>query len=171
MSAHTQVINAGPGDDPPWLATQFVPGPPLDEALARLGGPLPEETVWRLAAGLVEALRTVHASGMTHSDLKPQNVLLAPDGPRLVDFGISRALDGTIGTPHDTQVPVGTGGFTSSEQAAGQEALAAYLPDDSTEGYRAYGIMVLTLADGQVATITGFPDPQLFPVFGLPATP
>lgn len=55
--------------------------------------------------------------------------------------------------------------------ANGHPALAAYLPDDSTEGCRGYGIMVLTLTDGQVATITGFPDPCLFPVFGLPATP
>jgi RNA polymerase sigma-70 factor (ECF subfamily) len=56
-------------------------------------------------------------------------------------------------------------------RANGQPALAAYLPDNSTEGCRGYGIMVLTLADDQVATITGFPDPCLFPVFGLPATP
>ena len=56
-------------------------------------------------------------------------------------------------------------------RANGHPALAAYLPDDSTEGCRGYGIMVVTLADDQVATITGFPDPQLFPVFGLPVIP
>ena len=86
------VVAAGPGDDPPWLATVFVPGPSLAEVIAQ-AGPLPEPAVWRLAGGLIEALQAVHACGLVHRDLKPANVLLAADGPRLIDFGISRALE------------------------------------------------------------------------------
>ncbi len=88
------VVAAGPGDDPPWLATAFVPGPSLTEVVAE-AGPLPDAAVWRLAGGLIEALEAVHALGLVHRDLKPSNVLLAVDGPRVIDFGISRALDAT----------------------------------------------------------------------------
>ena len=110
------VVAAGPGDDPPWLATVFVPGPSLAEVIAQ-AGPLPEPAVWRLAGGLIEALQAVHAGGLVHRDLKPANVLLAADGPRLIDFGISRALEGAA-----MSVPsliVGTPAFMSPEQAAG----------------------------------------------------
>jgi outer membrane protein assembly factor BamB len=74
-----------------WLATAFVPGPSLADMVARRG-PLPVAAVWRLAAGLAEALGAIHAAGLVHRDLKPENVLLALDGPRVIDFGISRAL-------------------------------------------------------------------------------
>ena len=86
------VVAAGLDDDPPWLATAFVPGPSLADVIAR-HGPLPEPAVWRLAAGLAEALRAVHACSLVHRDLKPANVLLAADGPHVIDFGISRASD------------------------------------------------------------------------------
>jgi outer membrane protein assembly factor BamB/tRNA A-37 threonylcarbamoyl transferase component Bud32 len=108
------VTAAGPDDDPPWLATAFVPGPALAEAVAE-AGPLPAEAVWKLAAGLVEALQAVHAAGLVHRDLKPANVLLALDGPRLIDFGISRALEKTAMT--STGMIVGTPSFMSPEQA------------------------------------------------------
>ena len=110
------VVAAGPDDDPPWLATAFVPGPSLGEAVAA-GGPLPVTSAWRLAAGLVEALGAVHAAGLVHRDLKPANVLLAEDGPRVIDFGISRALAGTQVTA--AGMTVGTPGFMSPEQAQG----------------------------------------------------
>ena len=110
------VTAAGPDDDPPWLATAFVPGPSLAEAVAA-AGPLPRASVWRLAAGLVEALQAVHACGLVHRDLKPANVLLAIDGPRVIDFGISRALESTAMT--STGQIVGTPSFMSPEQAAG----------------------------------------------------
>src|ERR1700722_19605974 len=110
------VTAAGPGDDPPWLATAFVPGPSLAEAVAA-AGPLPAESVWKLAAGLVEALQAVHACGLVHRDLKPANVLLALDGPRGIDFGISRALEKTAMT--STGMIVGTPSFMSPEQAEG----------------------------------------------------
>ena len=110
------VVAAGPGDDPPWLATVFVPGPSLAEVIAH-AGPLPEPAVWRLAGGLIEALQAVHAGGLVHRDLKPANVLLAADGPRLIDFGISRALEGSAMSV--TSLIVGTPAFMSPEQAGG----------------------------------------------------
>jgi outer membrane protein assembly factor BamB/tRNA A-37 threonylcarbamoyl transferase component Bud32 len=110
------VTAAGPDDDPPWLATAFVPGPSLGDAVAE-AGPLPELAVWKLAAGLVEALQAVHAADLVHRDLKPANVLLAADGPRLIDFGISQAVANTRMT--STGLVVGTASFMSPEQAQG----------------------------------------------------
>jgi outer membrane protein assembly factor BamB len=123
-----QVIDAGPDDRPPWLATSYVPGPSLHDAVAGNGavtglGPLPEPAVWRLAAGLAEALQAVHARGLVHRDLKPNNVLLAADGPRVIDFGIARALDGTALTT--TGYALGTPAYMSPEQAGGQPATPA----------------------------------------------
>ena len=99
------VIGAGPDDSPPWLATTFVPGPPLADLVAK-AGPLPEDAVWRLAGGLAEALQAIHAQGLVHRDLKPGNILVAADGPRVIDFGISRTTSGTVVTA--TQTTIGT---------------------------------------------------------------
>ena len=110
------VLAAGPEDDPPWLATQFVAGPSLAEAVTA-AGPLPADPAWRLAAGLAEALSEIHGRGLVHRDLKPANVLLAIDGPRVIDFGISRALEATVMTA--TGLVVGTPSFMSPEQARG----------------------------------------------------
>jgi outer membrane protein assembly factor BamB len=110
------VTAAGPDDDPPWLATALVVGPSLAEAVAA-GGPLPEPASWLLAAGLAEALAEVHGCGLVHRDLKPANVLLAMDGPRVIDFGISRSLEATVMTA--AGLVVGTPAFMSPEQAAG----------------------------------------------------
>ena len=110
------VVAAGPDDDPPWLATTFVAGPSLSEVIAE-AGPLSEETVWRLAGGLVEALQAVHDCGLVHRDLKPGNVLIAADGPRVIDFGIARAMEGTALTA--TRFIVGTPVFMAPEQARG----------------------------------------------------
>ena len=111
-----QVIDAGPDDVPPWMATSYVPGPSLYDAVTA-DGPLPEPAVWRLAAGLAEALQAVHARGLVHRDLKPTNVLLAADGPRVIDFGVARALDGTSLTT--TGVTFGTPSYMSPEQGTG----------------------------------------------------
>ena len=110
------VVSAGPGDSPPWLATAYVPGPPLVDLVAMVG-PLPVEAVWRLAGGLAEALQAIHAQGLVHRDLKPGNILVAADGPRVIDFGISRTTSGTVVTA--TQVTVGTPAYMSPEQAQG----------------------------------------------------
>ena len=111
------VVDADRDSATPWLATAYVLGPSLAEAVARYG-PLPEDSVRTLGAVLAEALASVHGSGLVHRDLKPSNVLLAADGPRLIDFGIARALDGDGLT--STGVVVGSPGFMSPEQAAGR---------------------------------------------------
>jgi len=113
------VVASGLNERPPWLATAFVPGPSLDQVVAE-HGPLPEPALWPLLAGLVEALQAIHACGVVHRDLKPANVLLATDGPRVIDFGISRAADGTSLTA--AGVVFGTPGYMSPEQAEGRGA-------------------------------------------------
>jgi Protein kinase domain len=113
------VVGSGVDEDPPWLATAYVPGPPLADVVNR-HGPLAETAVWRLAAGLADALRAVHGCGLVHRDLKPGNVLLAADGPHVIDFGISRAFEGTALT--SAGMVVGTPGYMSPEQAEGQQA-------------------------------------------------
>ncbi|QKW33446.1 serine/threonine protein kinase [Actinomadura sp. NAK00032] len=109
-----QVVDAAPDDDPPWLVTAYIPGPSLHQAV-EAHGPLPAETVAVMGAGLAEGLSAIHACELVHRDLKPSNVILAQDGPRVIDFGISRALDATS----HTLAVVGTPGFMSPEQARG----------------------------------------------------
>lgn len=107
------VVDADPDAAQPWLATEYVPGPTLrDNVTAH--GPLPEAELRRLLAGLAEALAAIHGAGLVHRDLKPSNVLLAADGPRVIDFGIAKALEGAGLT--STGVVVGTPGFLSPEQ-------------------------------------------------------
>ncbi|MER6137171.1 bifunctional serine/threonine-protein kinase/ABC transporter substrate-binding protein [Streptomyces sp. NPDC001815] len=108
------VTAAEPAAREPWLATAFVPGPSLAEAVT-LHGPLPERTVRALGARLAEALTEVHAAGLVHRDVKPGNVLLALDGPRLIDFGIARSAGATALTA--TDVVIGSPGYLSPEQA------------------------------------------------------
>ncbi|ATW46774.1 serine/threonine protein kinase [Streptomyces peucetius subsp. caesius ATCC 27952] len=111
------LLDADPDAESPWLATAFVPGPSLAEAVEEYG-PLPYGTVRALGARLAEALDAVHGAGLVHRDVKPGNVLLAVDGPRMIDFGIAR-------TPEDTALTasgmvVGSPGFLSPEQAQGR---------------------------------------------------
>ncbi|MFG2310894.1 bifunctional serine/threonine-protein kinase/ABC transporter substrate-binding protein [Streptomyces sp. NPDC048566] len=108
------LLDADAEADTPWLATGYVPGPSLAEAVYALG-PLPLASVRVLAVRLGEALQAVHDAGLVHRDVKPGNVLLAPDGPRLIDFGIARAPEATALTA--TGVVVGSPGFLSPEQA------------------------------------------------------
>lgn len=111
------VVDADTEAAAPWLATEFVPGPALSEAVGG-GGPLPERSVRALGSMLAEALEAVHGAGLVHRDVKPGNVLLGLDGPRLIDFGIARALDDTVLTA--TDAIVGSPGFLSPEQAQGR---------------------------------------------------
>jgi serine/threonine protein kinase len=114
-----QVVDADVDGPVAWMATAYVPGPSLAEVV-QSRGPLPEGSLLTLAAGLAESLGAIHAAGVVHRDLKPSNVLLAEDGPRVIDFGISRAAaEATALT--QTGLVIGSPGFMSPEQAMGNE--------------------------------------------------
>jgi hypothetical protein len=107
------VVNADTEGMVPWLATAYVDGPPLSAELAR-SGPLGPRRLLGLAAGLAEGLAAIHTAGVVHRDLKPANVLLGPDGPVIVDFGISRAAEASTLTA--AGMLIGTPGFMAPEQ-------------------------------------------------------
>ncbi|MEV0281865.1 serine/threonine-protein kinase [Streptomyces sp. NPDC050610] len=106
------VVDADPDGVRPWMATLYIPGPTLAERVKR-NGPMGPGAV-RLAAGLAEALRDIHRAGVVHRDLKPSNVLLAEDGPKVIDFGISRPYDSELRT--ETGKLIGTPPFMAPEQ-------------------------------------------------------
>ncbi|MFE4616490.1 protein kinase [Streptomyces sp. NPDC056747] len=106
----------------PWLATAYVPGPSLSQAVRR-GGALPVATVRAVGAGIARALADLHAAGVLHRDLKPGNVMLSVEGPRLIDFGIARSSAATTMTA--TGVMVGTPAFMSPEHVAGARRVTA----------------------------------------------
>ncbi|MFD3582668.1 PQQ-binding-like beta-propeller repeat protein [Streptomyces sp. NPDC058683] len=109
------VLDADPDADRPWMATLYVPGLNLAEAVER-DGPLSQRELRALGLGLTEALRDIHRAGLVHRDLKPRNVLMTDDGPRVIDFGISRASDNQNLTT--TGRMIGTPPFMSPEQLA-----------------------------------------------------
>ncbi|MFJ5833886.1 PQQ-binding-like beta-propeller repeat protein [Streptomyces sp. NPDC093089] len=163
------VVDADPLAETPWLATEYVLGPPLDDAVA-LGGPLPEPTVRALGAALAGALAQLHSSDVVHRDLKPSNVLVTAYGPKIIDFGIARAA----GDDHLTRTgaAAGTPAYMSPEQASGEEhppagdvfALAGVLVFAST-GHGPFGtgspadlLYRVRYADPD---LTGVPDPLL----------
>ena len=111
------VVDADVNGVQPWLVTAFVDGLSLADAVARQG-PLPPGSLVTLAAGLAEGLEVIHAAGVVHRDLKPSNVLLASDGPRIIDFGISSVADATAFTR--VGWVAGSPGFMSPEQARGE---------------------------------------------------
>jgi hypothetical protein len=117
-----QVVDADPDASPPWLVTAYVAGPSLQTAVRELG-PFPAETVRALGAGLVEGLMAIHACGVVHRDLKPSNIIIASDGPRVIDFGIARALEVTSLT--SPSVVLGTPAFMSPEQVLAKEHAAS----------------------------------------------
>ncbi|MFI9239807.1 serine/threonine-protein kinase [Streptomyces sp. NPDC053079] len=117
------VLDADPEAAVPWVATGYVAGPSLTQAVAEVG-PLPPRTVRALGAGLAEALAAVHGLGLVHRDVKPSNVLLALDGPRLIDFGIARAVEGTASLT-STGVSIGSPGYMAPEQILGRPVTGA----------------------------------------------
>ncbi|MFG3406813.1 serine/threonine-protein kinase [Streptomyces sp. NPDC048142] len=115
------VLDADADAAQPWVATGYVPGPSLEQAV-REHGPLPAESVNALAEGLLRALRGIHAAGIVHRDLKPSNVLLTVDGPRVIDFGIARALQVSVESLlTSTGMVIGSPGFMAPEQILGEE--------------------------------------------------
>lgn len=115
--AVARVLDARTEGGRPWIATEFLTGPTLDDAV-RSHGPLDEPTVRALAAALAHALRDIHAAGLVHRDLKPANIVLTATGPRVIDFGIARPEHGLTLTTTG-QVPV-TPGYGAPEQVLGQ---------------------------------------------------
>ena len=118
-----RVLHADVTARPPYLVTEYVAGPTLDEALAA-GGPLPASDVEALAVGVAAALTAIHAAGLAHRDLKPSNVLLSRLGPKVIDFGIARALDAP-GDRTETGMLFGTPGWLAPEQLYGQSTQAS----------------------------------------------
>jgi Protein kinase domain len=116
------VVDADTEGQVPWLATAYINGPSLADAVQQ-GGPLPPDALSPFAAALAEGLSAVHAAGLVHRDLKPSNVLLAPDGPRVIDFGIAYAAEATSLT--ETNVVIGSPGYLSPEQAEADREVAA----------------------------------------------
>ncbi|MFD7845617.1 serine/threonine-protein kinase, partial [Nocardia sp. NPDC059764] len=143
-----QVIDAGTDATTPWLATAFVPGPSLHQVVNR-HGPLPERTVVLLFAGIAEALQAIHSAGVVHRDLKPGNVLIAADGPHVIDFGIARATDASPLT--GTGLRIGSPGFMAPEQALG-------LPATPATDVFALGALITYAASG-TSPFGGGPEP------------
>jgi predicted Ser/Thr protein kinase len=116
---HTAVVVAAdPDADPPWMATAYIAGPSLAEAVAECG-PLDEAGARELGAALAEGLAAIHDCGLIHRDLKPSNVILADDGPRIIDFGIAKSAEGTELT--NSGVVIGTLRYMSPEQLQGHQ--------------------------------------------------
>jgi serine/threonine protein kinase len=126
------VLGHGVHEDQPYLATEYIDGPTLNEHVARTG-PLPPGTLHSLAVGVAAALTAVHAAGLIHRDVKPQNVILSITGPRVIDFGISRAVDGPALTARG--VVLGTPGWLAPEQLHGAD------PDPACDVF-AWGCLV-----------------------------
>ncbi|MBT2400042.1 serine/threonine-protein kinase [Streptomyces sp. ISL-100] len=153
------LLAADPDAAAPWLATAYVPGPTLTEHLAA-HGPLAGGSLHAFATGTASALAAIHAADVVHRDVKPQNVILSPAGPRVLDFGIAHALDGTSVTR--TGVMTGTPGWISPEHYRNGTA--------GPEGdVFAWGALVAYAATGRLPFGTGAPDVVAFRVMSEPA--
>ncbi|GAA2339233.1 protein kinase domain-containing protein [Streptomyces cuspidosporus] len=122
------VLDADTEAEVPWVATGYIGGPSLHDVVAGQSGALPEHSVRTLAHGLALALRDIHGAGLIHRDLKPSNILVTIDGPRVIDFGIARALETIAGLGSGLTVTgavVGSPGFMSPEQVRGETVTTA----------------------------------------------
>ncbi|MEU6573356.1 serine/threonine-protein kinase [Streptomyces sp. NPDC046805] len=143
----------------PWVATGYVAGPSLQQVVGHDHGALPEQSVRILAAGLARALQDIHAAGIVHRDLKPSNVLVTVDGPRVIDFGIARALepltgDGLTGLT-GTGSLLGSPGFMAPEQVRGDRITPAcdVFSLGSVLAYAATGTLPFGTADSGVRAL------------------
>ncbi|MGH1554284.1 protein kinase domain-containing protein [Streptomyces sp. L7] len=142
------LLAADPDADAPWLATAYAPGPTLAQYLAA-HGPLADGLLYAFAAGTAQAIAAIHSAGVVHRDVKPQNVLLTPAGPRMLDFGIAHAADGTSVTR--TGVLTGTPGWISPEHC--RSGVTA-----SEGDLFAWGGLVAYAATGRLPFGTGAPE-------------
>ena len=148
-----EVLDFDPDAPQPYLVTEFIEGPTLSSFVTR-GGPLSDANLEQLAVGVAAALRAIHAAGIVHRDLKPSNVVLSPFGPRVIDFGIARALDSATGLTGDLQ-QLGTPAFMSPEQIRG-DAIT------SKADIWAWGGLVTFAATGQYPFGTGSAQALLY---------
>ncbi|WP_406462691.1 serine/threonine protein kinase [Streptomyces sp. NBC_01622] len=152
------LLAADPDADAPWLATAYAPGPTLAQYLAA-HGPLTDGLLYAFAAGTAQAIAAIHSAGVVHRDVKPQNVLLTPAGPRVLDFGIAHAADGTSVTR--TGVLTGTPGWISPEHYhSGVTAAEGDL--------FAWGAVVAYAATGRLPFGTGAPEAVAYRVMSGP---
>jgi serine/threonine protein kinase len=147
-----RVLDADPEGQPPYLVTEYVPGPTLD-AYVRQHGPLDLTQLSVFALGFAEALVAIHSSGLVHRDLKPSNIILSAEGPRVIDFGIARAQDATAIT--QTGITPGTPAWMAPEQAKGAEATPA-------SDIFAWGALVAFAGTGQAPFGAGAPDAVIY---------
>ncbi|MBA9004532.1 serine/threonine-protein kinase [Thermomonospora cellulosilytica] len=113
-----RVLQADVAGDTPFIVSEFIDGPSLHDVVAH-NGPLGTTELERLAIGTVTALAAIHEAGIVHRDFKPNNVLLAADGPRVVDFGIARTVNSQESAVTATGMVVGTPGYLAPEQLTG----------------------------------------------------
>ncbi|MEU6729095.1 serine/threonine-protein kinase [Nonomuraea wenchangensis] len=151
------VLDADTGAMPPWLATEFVPGPTLSTYVQQ-NAPLPPDRLLSFGVDIAEALTDIHRAGIVHRDLKPGNVILADSGAKVLDFGIARALDesGLTGTG----ALIGTPGWISPEQYRGDQA-------DAAADIFAWGALMTYAATGRPPFGTGAPDVLAYRVMGV----
>ena len=116
-----QVLDADVEGDRPYIVSEYVPGPSLYQ-LVSTDAPRAGADLERLAIGTVTALVAIHQAGIVHRDFKPQNVIIGPDGPRVIDFGIARALDGAATV---TNSAIGTPAYMAPEQLTGRDITPA----------------------------------------------
>ncbi|MFD3776216.1 PQQ-binding-like beta-propeller repeat protein [Streptomyces sp. NPDC058612] len=169
-AGHTAAfLGADPDAARPWLATAYLIGPSLTEAVAG-AGPLPEDAVRRLGSGLAEALAALHRAGLVHRDLKPSNVLITAQGPRLIDFGLAQAP----GSPRLTAPGgiTGTPAYMSPEQARGER------PGTEGDVFALGGVLVFASsghgpydADGRADTLRLLRDGAAPDLSGVPHEP